>query len=210
MIQKIMNDRGLNAGPVDGKPGQKTYTALSKLRSDLGLPDSREFDDALFETLGLPLQKSGEVSCVSATLPAMPTPPLQCNAASTVKQGESCACRYDNMNRRDATSCQCASGFALVKGKGCVEVEVPVPVPAPAPDPALQCDLRSTYQRGDVCACIDHKNAKNISATRCGCTNGLPMINGKCIPLVIKPKTPVDDVDGNERCRIKLNGICIK
>jgi hypothetical protein len=210
LVQKIMNDRGLNAGPVDGKPGQKTYAAMSKLRSNLGLPDSRDFDDALFEALGLPLQKAGAASCVSATLPVMPAPPLQCNAATTVKQGESCACRYDNMDRRNATSCQCVKGFTLVKGKGCVEVAIEAPAPAPAPKPALQCDLRSTYQRGDVCACIDHKNAENISATQCGCTNGLPMINGQCIPLVIKPTDSVDDVDGTEKCRIKLNGICIK
>ncbi|MDO6456256.1 peptidoglycan-binding domain-containing protein [Celeribacter halophilus] len=212
LIQKLMNDRGLNAGPVDGKPGQKTYTALSKLRSDLGLPDSREFDDALFEALGLPLQDKGASSCVTATLPAMPAPPLRCDAVSTVKQGETCACRYDNMFASSATSCQCVKGYELVSGKGCVEViaDTPAPAPTPAPTPALQCDLRSTYERGDICACIDHENAKNISATQCGCTNGLPMINGKCLPIAIKPSTPVDNVDGTETCKIKLNGICIK
>ena len=212
LIQKLMNDRGLNAGPVDGKPGQKTYTALSKLRSDLGLPDSREFDDELFEALGLPLQDKGAVSCVTATLPAMPEPPLICEAVSTVKQGETCACRYDNMFASSNTSCQCVKGFELVSGKGCVEViaDTPAPAPTPAPTPALQCDLRSTYERGDICACIDQENAKNISATQCGCTNGLPMINGKCLPIAIKPSTPVDDVDGTETCKIKLNGICIK
>jgi hypothetical protein len=214
LIQKIMNDRGLNAGPVDGKPGQKTYTALSKLRKTLGLPDSRDFNDALFTALGLPLQKAGNVSCVTADLPPMPAPRLQCNANTTVPKGESCACRYDNMTRHNATSCQCVAGFDFIKGKGCVEVEtpkpVPAPTPAPAPDSALQCDLRSTYKRGDICACIDHDNAKNTSATQCGCTNGLPMINGKCIPLVIKPSGSGDDVDGDQKCKIKLNGICIK
>jgi hypothetical protein len=210
LIQQIMNDRGLNAGPVDGKPGQKTYAALSTLRRDLGLADERVFDDALFEALGLPLQKTGAVSCVSATLPVMPAPPLQCDAATTVKQGESCACLYGNMTQSSATSCQCVKGFELIKGKGCVEVQVEDPKPTPTPEPALQCDLRSTYQRGDICACIDHDNAKNISATQCGCTNGLPMINGKCIPLVIKPSGSGDAVDGAENCKIKLNGICIK
>ncbi|QCO55346.1 hypothetical protein EOK75_05885 [Pseudorhodobacter turbinis] len=212
LIQKLMNDRGLNAGPVDGKPGQKTYTALSKLRSDLGLPDSRDFDDALFEALGLPLQDNAVSSCVTAKLPAMPAPPLRCDAASTVKRGESCACRYDNMTANSATSCQCVKGFELVRGKGCVEVktDTPSPAPPPTPRPALQCDLRSTYERGDICACIDHKNAKNVSATQCGCTNGLPMINGKCIPLVIKPADPVKDGESAEKCKIEINGICIK
>jgi hypothetical protein len=210
LIQKLMNDRGLNAGPVDGKPGQKTYAALSQLRSDLGLPDSREFDDALFEELGLPLQNEGAISCVTATLPAMPAPPLRCDAISTVQQGESCACRYPNMTESSATSCQCVKGFELIKGKGCVEVIADTPAPTPAPTPALQCDLRSTYERGDICTCIDHENAKNISATQCGCTNGLPMINGKCIPVRIKPKAPVKDEEGAEKCKIRLNGICLK
>ncbi|WP_156023829.1 peptidoglycan-binding domain-containing protein [Thioclava indica] len=208
LIQKVMNDRGLKAGPVDGQPGKQTYAALAQLRRDLGLPDSRDFDDALFAALGLPLQKTGEASCVNAPLPAMPAPPLQCNARSTVKQGESCACRYDNMVRRNATSCRCAKGFTLVNGKGCVKKAAPKP--APAPEPALKCDPRSTYQRGDICACIDHKNAKNISKTQCACTNGLPMVNGKCLPIKITPSRPDVDAVGTEKCRIMLNGICIK
>ena len=210
LIQKLMNDRGLNAGPVDGKPGQKTYTALRKLRSDLGLPESRDFDDALFEALGLPLQENGVNSCITATLPATPAPPLRCDAVSTVKRGESCACRYDNMAASSSTSCQCVKGFELMNGKGCVKVVADTPAPVPEPTPALQCDLRSTYERGDICACIDHENARNISATQCGCSNGLPMINGKCIPLVIKPSGPARDENGTEKCKIKLNEICIK
>ncbi|WP_417267611.1 peptidoglycan-binding domain-containing protein [Celeribacter baekdonensis] len=213
LIQKVMNDRGLKAGPVDGKPGQKTYTALAQLRRDLGLPIGREFDDALFNALGLPLQKAGGESCVVAKLPAMPAPPLQCDGVTTVQKGESCACRYDDMRPRTATSCQCVSGFQFVAGKGCVEKDIPTPKPVPTPTPptdALDCDLRSTYKRGDICACIDPKNAKNISVTQCGCTNGLPMISGKCIPLTIAPKPDADGPAGAQGCRIKLNGICIK
>jgi peptidoglycan hydrolase-like protein with peptidoglycan-binding domain len=58
LIQEIMNQRGLNAGPVDGKPGNKTYAALAQLQDQLGLPRSREFDDALFKSS--PVQKSRE------------------------------------------------------------------------------------------------------------------------------------------------------
>lgn len=208
LIQKIMNDRGLNAGPVDGDPGNKTYAALAKLRRDLGLPISRAFDDALFKALGLPLQAAGQASCVTADLAPMPAPPLQCNAKTTVNKGESCACRYDNMERRNATSCQCQRGFSLVAGKGCREKLVPKPQPTPKTGP--KCDLRSTYLRGNLCACIDRKNARNISKTRCGCKNGLPMINGKCVPVVIKPRPKTDGPAGAEGCRIKINGICIK
>ena len=208
-----MNDRGLEAGPVDGDPGRKTYTALAKLRADLGLPISRAFDDALFKALGLPLQAAGQASCVTADLAPMPAPPLQCNTKTTVRDGESCACRYDNMDRSNVTSCQCRRGFALVAGKGCQKRVVPpkpAPTPTPPPKSGPKCDLRSTYLRGDVCSCIDHKNARNISKTQCGCTNGLPMVNGKCIPIKIRPKPEGDGPAGAEGCRIKINGICIK
>jgi hypothetical protein len=164
LIQKIMNDRGYKAGGVDGAPGRRTFAALARLRKDLGLPINRKFDDALFKALGLPLQKPGTSSCVSAKLPAMPP-----------------------------------------------RFIAPAPKPAPSPsEPALKCDPRSTYLRGDICACIDHRNAKNISKTQCGCTNGLPMINGKCIAIDIAPKPSGDGPAGAERCRIKLNGVCLK
>lgn len=207
LIQKVMNDRGLNAGPVDGDPGNKTYAALAKLRRDLGLPVSRAFDDALFKALGLPLQTAGQASCVTADLAPMPAPPLQCNPKTTVNSGESCACRYDDMERRNATSCQCRRGFSLVAGKGCQEKVVPKPQPVPKTGP--KCDLRSTYLRGDSCACIDHRNARNISKTQCGCKNGLPMINGKCVPIVIKPSPKPDGPAEPRKCRLKVNGICI-
>ncbi len=208
LIQKIMNDRGLKAGPVDGDPGRKTFAALATLRADLGLAESREFDDALFNALGLPLQNAEQASCVTADLAPMPAPPLQCNPKTTVAQGESCACRYDNMKRRNARSCQCRAGYALVVGKGCVEKAAPKPQPVPKTGP--KCDLRSTYLRGDVCACIDRKNARNISKTRCGCTNGLPMVNGRCIPIKVRPKPEGDGPAGTKDCRIKIGNVCVK
>jgi len=207
LIQKVMNDRGLNAGPVDGDPGRKTYAALAKLRGALGLPINREFDDALFTALGLPLQNAAEISCVTADLAPMPAPPLQCNAKTTVASGEGCACRYDNMERRTATACQCRRGFALVAGKGCQKVVTPKPQTGPKPAPI--CDLRSTYLRGDSCACIDGRNARNISKTQCGCKNGLPMVNGQCIPIKVRPKPQTEGPATPGKCRIKINGICI-
>lgn len=216
LIQKIMNDRGLKAGPVDGDPGRKTFAALAKLRSDLGLPISREFDDALFEALGLPLQSAGAESCVVAQLPPMPAPPLQCNLTTTVKSGESCLCRFDNMDRRNATSCQCGGGFQLIKGKGCVAEAVPTPEPVPNTSP-LSCEKASTRLSGDQCVCLDQKNAKKVSPTQCRCSTGLPMIGGKCLAIEITPAmprtdtpAPSDDIDTPAKCRIKLNGLCIK
>jgi hypothetical protein len=207
LIQKIMNDRGLNAGPVDGDPGRKTYAALATLRADLGLPVSREFDDALFKTLGLPLQTAGLASCVTADLPPMPAPPLQCNSKTTVKQGEACTCRYEDMTQRNATSCQCRAGFTLVSGKGCVEIVAPKPVPIPGTGPS--CDPKSTYLSGDGCACIDRNNARKISETRCGCITGLPMINGKCIAISIGPKPETDGPADTKGCRIKVGNVCL-
>lgn len=243
-IQSVMNARGLNAGPVDGKPGQKTYAALAQLQTSLGLPVSREFDDRLFQALGLPLQSANAQRCVTATLPPMPAPPLQCERATTVPNGEDCACRFDNMERRTATSCQCGGGFRMVKGKGCVVEAVPVPEPVPAPKPApdatpLKCEAASTRLRGDQCVCLDQDNAKKVSDTQCRCTNGLPMIGGKCIPVVIKPAPepapkpvpvpkpapdvkpvpgtdtpsvprPTDEAASTEKCKISLNGVCLK
>jgi hypothetical protein len=174
-IQQAMNTRGLNAGPVDGRPGDKTYSALAQLQQSLGLPVSRAFDDTLFAALGLQLQKPGEESCVVVNLPAMPTPP---KAEPPAKPAPKPA---------------------------------PTPAPKPVPDaPALKCDKASTRQRGDQCVCIDQRNAKKLSPTQCGCTNGLPMINGLCIPIDIAPKPQGDGPADAEKCLIMLNGICIK
>jgi hypothetical protein len=218
-IQQVMNARGLAAGPVDGLPGAKTYAALAELQKSLGLPISREFDDALFAALGLPLAKPGEKSCVVADLPNMPKPPLQCERATTVQKGESCQCRYDNMIRRNATACQCTGGYAFVAGEGCVK-QIVTPKPEPTPPPLLEtrtCDKRSTRLRGDECVCLDQKNAVKTSDTTCGCRNGGPMIGGKCLPITITPKPgnpdATDDPVGTsepDKCKIRLNGICIK
>lgn len=218
-IQQVMNARGLAAGPVDGLPGKKTYAALAELQKSLGLRVTRAFDDALFVALGLPLAKPGQKACVTAELPPMPKPPLQCDRATTVQKGESCQCRYDNMLRRDATSCQCKGGFAFVAGEGCVK-QVVAPKPEPTPPPLLEtltCDKRSTRLRGDQCVCLDPKNAVKTSETTCGCKNGGPMIGGKCLSIVISPKPGKPDTADNpvgttepEKCKVRINGICLK
>lgn len=218
-IQQVMNARGLAAGPVDGLPGKKTYAALAELQRSLGIPANSEFDDILFRALKLPLAKPGEKACVTAELPPMPKPPVQCDRATTVQKGESCQCRFDNMIRRNATACQCKGGFAFVAGEGCVKQVAP-PKSKPTPPLLLErpsCDMRSTRLRGNQCVCRDSKNAVKTSATTCGCSNGGPMIGGKCLSITITPGTSkpdtVDDPVGTsepEKCKIRLNGICIK
>ncbi|MBR9844178.1 MAG: VWA domain-containing protein [Rhodobacteraceae bacterium] len=218
-IQQVMNARGLNAGPVDGKPGKKTYRALAQLRKSLGLPKGRNFDDALFKALGIPLMKPGEKSCVLADLPPMPKPPIQCDRATTVQKGESCQCRFDNMIRRNATACQCKGGFAFVAGKGCVKKTAPKP--APPREDTLNCDKRSARLVDGRCVCRDPKNAVKTSKTTCGCKNGTPMIGGKCVNIQVIPRPglgtpggPVgtgDAVDGDGRtCTLRLNNVCLK
>ena len=70
MIQQIMNDRGLNAGVVDGKDGPNTRRALSQLKAELGLPDTQSFDEGLFRALGL--GRESKQACVKFKLPPMP------------------------------------------------------------------------------------------------------------------------------------------
>lgn len=216
-IQQALNSRGLTAGPVDGLPGRKTYAALAEFQKSRNLPVSREFDDSLVSALGLPLFKPGDKACISVELPRMPRPPLQCDPATTIPKGEGCACRFDNMARRNATACMCQDGFVLERGRGCVKVAprpapTPVPTPAPAPEPAQEttpaptptpappplleevrrCDPNSTFLRDNECVCIDQRNARKLSETTCGCKNGLPMVAGMCIPVEIAPKPEGD------------------
>lgn len=216
-IQQVMNARGLAAGPVDGLPGAKTYRALAELQKSLGLPVSRNFDDALFRALGLPLAKPGEKACVIADLPPMPKPPLVCERATAIKKGETCACRYGNMVKRNATACSCKSGYSFVAGEGCVIKAKPAPTPPPQLEETLTCDKRSTRLRGDQCVCIDHENAVKTSQTSCRCKNGGPMINGRCLSITITPgsgkPSETDDAVGTQepkKCKIEINGICIK
>jgi len=209
-IQQVMNARGLAAGPVDGLPGARTYRALAELQKSLGLPVRRVFDDALFNALGLPLAKPGKQACVTADLPPMPKPPLQCEHATTIKKGEACACRFDNMVRRNASACQCKGGYAFVAGKGCVAQIVAPPKPVPS---EVACDKRSTRARGGECVCLDN-NAVKTSSSTCGCKSGLPMVGGKCLLISVtpgkdSPDSPVGS-EGDDKCRIRLNGICIK
>jgi len=216
-IQQVMNARGFAAGPVDGLPGAKTYRALAELQKSLGLPVSRDFDDALFHALGLPLAKPGEKACVTADLPPMPKPPLVCERATAIKKGEACVCRYDNMVKRNATACSCKGGYSFVAGKGCVIKAKPAPSLPSELEETLTCDKRTTRLRGDQCVCIDQENAVKTSQTTCGCKNGGPMIGGRCLSISITPGGgKPSDTDGavgtqdTPRCKIVLNGICIK
>ncbi len=122
LAQRMMNARGIDAGPVDGAPGPQTYGALAQLQAELGLPESRAFDDRLFAALGL--VSDGPDACARATLPPMPRPELRCDRTTTRPVDGACACSDPNrMVRRSATSCACRNGLPAINGR-CVSVEV--------------------------------------------------------------------------------------
>jgi peptidoglycan hydrolase-like protein with peptidoglycan-binding domain len=190
-IQQVMNARGLNAGKVDGLLGRRTYAALAELQRSLGLPVSQSFDDGLFRALGLVLQEPGKQSCITVDLPRMPPAPLQCDAATTVPRGESCACRYDNMIQRNTASCQCRAGYVFTADRGCTPAPKPDPTPTPRPTP-------------------DTPRPAPDTPSQPRCENGLPRVNGKCLSIQIMPGGGGDGPAGADGCRIMVGGVCIK
>ena len=90
----------------------------------------------------------------------------------------------------------------------------PLPVPIPEPVPTLSCEKGSTVLRDGECVCIDQRNARKVSETQCRCKNGGPMVGGRCITVTI----PIPGTEpgheggaaGDEGCRLRVNGICIK
>jgi len=150
LVQTILNQRGFAAGSVDGLPGRRTYAALAQLQARLGLPESRAFDAPLMAALGLDVQTNPD--CTQLVLPPMPAPPLRCDSATTIGRGDACACRYDAMIRRDATSCSCPRGTDLVRGEGCRRIETPAPRPAPDDAAGAGCDSGITINGACVTA----------------------------------------------------------
>ena len=77
--------------------------------------------------------------CVKRVVKDTPKP-VACDAKTTVKRGDSCACRYKGMDRRNATSCACPKGSALVAGVGCVTRVKPKICPNGLPEiPGIGC-----------------------------------------------------------------------
>ncbi|KAG1648495.1 hypothetical protein GQR58_029786 [Nymphon striatum] len=51
------------------------------------------------------------------------TPRPTCDAKSTVRRGDGCACRYRGMTKVTASRCVCSNGSPIVPGAGCIRVE---------------------------------------------------------------------------------------
>ncbi|AKI01617.1 von Willebrand factor type A domain [Hoeflea sp. IMCC20628] len=194
--QDIMNKRGIDVGKVDGEIGPKTRRGLAKLREQLDLPPSESLGE-VFEALGLSAQTQGAASCASVQLPKMPAPALKCDARTTVGNGESCKCKFSHSAKVSPTQCGCVKGYKLNGKKGCVKVRVSKPKPdqaAPKPKP------------------------DQVAPKPKSCPPGSLRVPGAgCVSVSIgRPQKPDrdDHVGGaaadTKRCRIMLNGICVK
>ncbi|WP_417427337.1 peptidoglycan-binding domain-containing protein, partial [Hoeflea sp.] len=184
LVQAIMNQRGIDVGTVDGAIGPKTRKGLVQLREQLNLPPSETLGD-VFEALDL----NGEAaaSCASVQLPKMPPPPLKCDARTTVKKGESCQCKFSHSAKLSATQCGCVRGYELKGRKGCVKVDVAKPKPSrPAPKQE-SCPRGSVRVPGAGCV--------SVSIGR---------------PNKPDRDEPAGAAEDTKRCRIMLNGICLK
>jgi peptidoglycan hydrolase-like protein with peptidoglycan-binding domain len=52
-VQKALQDKGMDPGPIDGVMGPKTMTALKAFQKDQKLPESGRLDDQTREKLGV-------------------------------------------------------------------------------------------------------------------------------------------------------------
>ncbi|WP_457650350.1 peptidoglycan-binding protein [Profundibacter sp.] len=161
ILQRIMQMRGIDGGPVDGKPGRKTRAGLRLLQQQLGLEPTGKIDTTLFAALGLSAAMEQTKECVTVDLPSMPEPLLQCNRDTTVARGGECVCRYARMVRKGNNACACVRGTRFVAGKGCIPTSSGKPDTA-TPKPAT-CPKGTEYVRGKGCV-----------KPRQACPNGRP------------------------------------
>jgi len=83
--QRLLNELGYDAGPVDGQMGPATRQAIRSFQRDAGLPITGEFDFALLNRLRS-TQSHG-----NASGPAPTSPGLDCRTVTTATEGAICA-----------------------------------------------------------------------------------------------------------------------
>ena len=67
-LQQTLNDKGFDAGPVDGKAGRQTKTAIKKLQQAQGLTPSGKLDQQTLAALSVSTSAStSDTSTPSAT-----------------------------------------------------------------------------------------------------------------------------------------------
>ena len=78
------------------------------------------------------------------------------------------------------------------------------------PQQAASCDSRSTVQSGNACKCR-YSNMRKVNARSCVCKNtGASPISGVGCPTISIGGGGGDDHDGQGKCKLALNGVCLK
>ena len=83
--QRLLNELGYDAGPVDGEMGPATRQAIRSFQRDAGLPITGEFDFALLNRL-----RSTQSHGIASS-PAQTRPGLDCRTVTTATEGAICA-----------------------------------------------------------------------------------------------------------------------
>ncbi len=83
--QRLLNELGYDAGPVDGQMGPATRQAIRSFQRDSGVPITGEFNFALLRRLRSTQNNDAVAS------PARPSPRLDCRTVTTATEGAICA-----------------------------------------------------------------------------------------------------------------------
>ncbi len=91
-VQQMLNDMGYDAGPVDGRPGQRTQQALAAFRRDQGLPGDGGFDAQSLSAIAAAWdQRRPKTSGGSSNRRPDSGPAFDCALASTSTERTICA-----------------------------------------------------------------------------------------------------------------------
>ncbi len=68
----------------------------------------------------LPRSCAAGLTMVNGECATVSQAPARCDDLTTVKRGDTCACRYQDMRQTSRSQCSCPAGSKLVPGKGCL------------------------------------------------------------------------------------------
>jgi len=181
LIQTLLNARGINVGAADGAPGPR-------------------------DALGLSVDAGAEPAC--ATVNLAPIKP-NCKAGQRRNSRGECytpevVCKAGEV-KNSKGKCytpdrSCPAGQKKNSKGQCYTPKPP------------KCDARTTVDTGDGCRCR-YKGMRKTSAQRCVCRNtGLPSVPGIGCPTIKidKPRETDGAAGTDQKCRIRVNGLCLK
>ena len=226
VIQTVLNRLGMDVGSVDGSKGKKTTAGVIKLQERLGLPLTGQIDDELFAAVGLPSAEGAEQSCITVDLPPVPRP-IICKAPQVKNSKGVCytpkvTCEPGQVKNSKGKcftpSKDCPAGQRKNSKGQCYVPDVSCPDGQKknskgqcyTPQQAASCDSRSTVQSGNACKCR-YSNMRKVNARSCVCKNtGASPISGVGCPTISIGGGGGDDHDGQGKCKLALNGVCLK